>query len=186
MAEQITNTEGLRNFYNDVYAKGDIHDNVKLYRWIVRLLKPQAGKVPPQREKKLLDIACGIGLLLKAGEDAGLKTSGLDISDEAVKHAKRNSPESEVVAGDGENLPWPEGSFDYVTSLGSLEHYLGPEKGIYNGDTQGPFRRRDRHNHAPEHLPVRRDNQSDVHRAEFRAMAGRRAPCRKGSVEGDA
>jgi ubiquinone/menaquinone biosynthesis C-methylase UbiE len=122
MAEYITDTESLRDFYNDVYSKGDIRDNIKLYKWIVRLLKPE-------RARKLLDIACGIGMLLKAGEDAGLKTYGLDISDEAVKHSKKNSPASEVVAGDGENLPWPDSSFDYVTSLGSLEHYLDPEKG---------------------------------------------------------
>ena len=123
MQTQVSDTQGLRDFYNDVYAKGDIRDNVKLYKWIVKLCEPQPGK-------KLLDIACGIGLVLKAGEEAGLKTYGLDISDEAIKRAKDMSPKSELVVGDGENLPWPDGSFDYVTSLGSLEHYLDPEKGV--------------------------------------------------------
>jgi ubiquinone/menaquinone biosynthesis C-methylase UbiE len=123
MQAQISDAKNLRDFYNDVYAKGDIRDNEKLYKWIVKLCEPQP-------DRKLLDIACGIGLVLKAGEDAGLKTYGLDISDEAVKRARAISPKSELVVGDGENLPWPEGSFDYVTSLGSLEHYLDPEKGM--------------------------------------------------------
>jgi len=123
MDAQVTDREGLRNFYNNVYAKGDIRDNEKLYKWIVKLLRAQRGR-------KLLDIACGGGWLLKAAERAGLKTYGLDISDEAVKRAKANAPDSEVTAGDGENLPWPSGSFDYVTSLGSLEHYLSPERGM--------------------------------------------------------
>ncbi len=123
MITPISDTKGLRDFYNSVYAKGDIRDNEKLYRWIVKLCDPKPGD-------KLLDIACGIGLVLKAGQESGLKTSGLDISDEAIKRAKIVSPESELVTGDGENLPWPDGSFDHVTSLGSLEHYLDPEKGI--------------------------------------------------------
>lgn len=123
MQTQVSGKKGLRDFYNDVYAKGDIRDNEKLYKWIVKLCGPQPGK-------KLLDIACGIGLVLKAGEEAGLKTYGLDISDEAIKRAKAVSPGSELVVGDGEDLPWPDGSFDHVTSLGSLEHYLDPEKGV--------------------------------------------------------
>lgn len=123
MQSQISDTKGLREFYNGVYAKGDIRDNEKLYKWIVRLCGPQRGR-------KLLDIACGIGLVLKAGQESGLQTYGLDISDEAIKRAKAVSPESELVVGDGENLPWADGSFDYVTSLGSLEHYLDPEKGV--------------------------------------------------------
>lgn len=123
MSDQITDVKGLRDFYNEVYTTGDIRDSEKLYKWIIGLLRAQKGR-------KLLDIACGSGWSLKAGEEAGLKTYGLDISDEAVKKAKINAPESEIVAGDGENLPWPENSFDYVTCLGSLEHYLDPEKGM--------------------------------------------------------
>ncbi len=123
MSTVISDTKGLKDFYNGVYAKGDIRDNEKLYRWIVKLCDPKPGN-------KLLDIACGIGLVLKAGNESGLRTCGLDISDEAIKRAKAISPESELVVGDGENLPWPDGSFDHVTSLGSLEHYLDPEKGM--------------------------------------------------------
>lgn len=39
-------------------------------------------------------------------------------------------PGAYILIGDGENLPWPDNYFDYVTSLGSLEHYLHPEIGI--------------------------------------------------------
>ena len=105
MPAQMTDAKELRDFYNGVYIKGDIHDSEKLYKWIIKLLRAEKGK-------KLLDIACGSGWLLKAAERAGLSTYGLDISDEAVKKAKMNALDSEITAGDGEDLPWPDNSFE--------------------------------------------------------------------------
>jgi len=122
MTNQTIGKEELRRFYNDVYSKGDIRDNEKLYKWVIKLLRVQ-------KEKKLLDIACGGGWLLKAAEESGLKTSGLDISEEAVKRAKMNAPHSEILSGDGQDLHWQDNHFDYVTCLGSLEHYINPEIG---------------------------------------------------------
>jgi 2-polyprenyl-3-methyl-5-hydroxy-6-metoxy-1,4-benzoquinol methylase len=49
------NERELRDFYDGVYLDGDIRDNEKLYRWIIKLISPQP-------EKKFLDIACGGGL----------------------------------------------------------------------------------------------------------------------------
>lgn len=80
--------------------------------------------------KKLLDIGCGTGYLLKAADQRGLETYGVDISDEGVKIAKHNSPNSRIMVGKGEELVFPANSFDYVTCLGALEHFLGIEKGV--------------------------------------------------------
>lgn len=123
MSEQTINKEELQRFYDGVYAKGDIRDNERLYRWILNLLHPE-------KNKRLLDIGCGSGWLLREAERLSLKTYGIDISCEAVKRAKANAPNSEVSVGDGEKLPWPANYFDYVSSLGSLEHYISPEKGV--------------------------------------------------------
>lgn len=123
MSDKTITTEELRRFYDSVFATGDIHDNDKLYHWIVRLLKPKPGL-------RLLDVACGGGWLLRAAAQTGLEPHGLDISIKAVEKSKKLVPNAEVVAGDGEHLPWPEDYFDYVTCLGSLEHYLHPEIGV--------------------------------------------------------
>jgi 2-polyprenyl-3-methyl-5-hydroxy-6-metoxy-1,4-benzoquinol methylase len=80
--------------------------------------------------KKLLDIGCGTGYLLKQANKRGLKTYGVDISDEAVKIAKRISPNSKINAGKGENLNFSDNFFDYITCIGVLEHYLDIEKGV--------------------------------------------------------
>lgn len=123
MSNQIVNKETLQEFYDDIYAKGDVRDNEKLYIWIVKLFHPE-------KRKKLLDIGCGGGWLLREAEGFNLITYGLDISSNAVERAKINAPHSEILVGNGENLPWPDSYFDYVSCLGSLEHYVNPEKGV--------------------------------------------------------
>lgn len=80
--------------------------------------------------KRLLDIGCGTGYLLKAADQRGLGTYGLDISDEGVKIARKISPNSKIILGKGEDLKFPDNFFDYVTCVGSLEHFCDMEKGI--------------------------------------------------------
>ena len=80
--------------------------------------------------RKLLDIGCGTGYLLKAANQRGLKTYGVDISNEGVQIAKKVSPNSHIVVGRGEILSFPDGFFDYITCLGSLEHFLDMERAV--------------------------------------------------------
>lgn len=80
--------------------------------------------------KKMLDVGCGTGYLLKAANQRGLQTYGVDISAEGVKIAKASSPESDISVGSGEALEFPDNHFDYVTCLGALEHFLDMDKGI--------------------------------------------------------
>lgn len=80
--------------------------------------------------KKILDVGCGTGYLLKAANQKGLQTYGVDISAEGVKIAKGSSPESDISVGNGESLEFPDNHFDYVTCLGALEHFLDMDKGI--------------------------------------------------------
>ncbi len=83
-----------------------------------------------QPGRSLLDIACGTGYLLRAAADRGLITTGVDISEEAVKLARQVSPESDIRVASAEALPFADNSFDYICCLGSLEHFLDMEKGL--------------------------------------------------------
>jgi ubiquinone/menaquinone biosynthesis C-methylase UbiE len=118
--------EKKKSYYDSIYErKGDGAMRPDwVYRDWFKLLQPV------ERGKKLVDIGCGTGLLLKTAADAGLVTSGLDLSDAAVKVSRKNSPTSEVVQGEGEHLPFGDGVFDYVCCIGSLEHYADLPKGL--------------------------------------------------------
>jgi SAM-dependent methyltransferase len=79
---------------------------------------------------RLLDVSCGAGSLLAAARDRGIEAVGIDLSDEAVRLAKRVAPTAEVAVGAGEALAFSDRTFDYVTCLGSLEHFLDMGKGL--------------------------------------------------------
>jgi ubiquinone/menaquinone biosynthesis C-methylase UbiE len=116
----------IKNWYNSLYSsKGpESMRPFEAYIDIIDCLGVEKGKL-------LLDISCGTGFLLKAANKAGLKTYGVDISEEAVKIARTTSPESKVDVAMGEDLGiFENGKFDYITCLGSLEHFLDKEKGL--------------------------------------------------------
>ncbi len=115
----------IKAWYNRRYAdRGkDSMRTADAYPVFLDLLKVQPGK-------NLLDIACGTGYLLRAAAERGLATWGIDISEQAVKLAQEVSPSSNVSVGRGEQLPFPDGFFDYLTCIGSLEHFLDMERGL--------------------------------------------------------
>lgn len=117
--------QDIKAWYNRRYADRGLSSMrpPDAYRVFLDALGVQPGRT-------LLDIACGTGFLLHAAAERGLKTSGTDISEEAVRLSKQTSPESEVSVGKGEDLKFPDGMFDYVTCIGSLEHFLDMDKGL--------------------------------------------------------
>ncbi len=80
-------------------------------------------KLNHEPQGRLLDVACGQGFFLKAAQDAGYQTHGIDIAHEAVAIARRVSPQSDLQVASGENLPYPDDYFDVLTCWGSLEHH---------------------------------------------------------------
>ena len=117
--------QDVKTWYNERYASGgrDAMRPYDAYPMFLNDLRAQPGRT-------MLDIACGTGYLLLAGARRGLKTWGIDISDEAVKLARQISPTSEVSVGRGEDLQFRDGAFDYITCIGSLEHFLDMDRGL--------------------------------------------------------
>jgi SAM-dependent methyltransferase len=115
-------TGNSRSAYENIYQTAEIRHRGSFYRWILRLLAPKPGK-------RLLDVACGVGVLSNYAAVRGVSGFGVDFSEVAVRRGRREGAASFVV-GDGEALPLADGSFDYATSIGSLEHYLDPLAGM--------------------------------------------------------
>ncbi|NTU61294.1 MAG: class I SAM-dependent methyltransferase [Caldiserica bacterium] len=82
---------------------------------------------------KLLDVGCGPGWFLKDLDKVfpSIEFTGCDLSERMVFHARNNLPSKvKVVAGDAQNLPFSDNSFDVVTSTLAFHHFPQPGKVI--------------------------------------------------------
>jgi SAM-dependent methyltransferase len=79
---------------------------------------------------RLLDVGCGPGLLLGEARRRGARGYGVDISRTALALARRHAPGAAALSANAEALPFRDGSFDHLTCIGTLEHFLGPERAL--------------------------------------------------------
>ena len=64
----------------------------------------------------VLDVACGSGLAVRLASERGARVAGIDASARLVHVARLRSPHADVRVGDMFDLPWPDATFDVVTS----------------------------------------------------------------------
>lgn len=80
---------------------------------------------------RYLDIGCGVGWALKYCFNKGIKCVGFDISEKAIYLSRDILPQRiTTLVADGEKLPFKNGTFDLVSSLGTIEHFSSPAKGL--------------------------------------------------------
>lgn len=79
-----------------------------------------------QGKKDFLDLGCGLGRHTIQFAQAGFKTSGFDLSEEAVartdEFAKREGLEIELKQGDMLELPYEDASFDCILCRNVISH----------------------------------------------------------------
>jgi SAM-dependent methyltransferase len=66
---------------------------------------------------RLLDIACGAGLALELAGLRGAICAGIDASPRLIAIAEDRNPDADLRVGDMNAMPWPDESFDVVTSF---------------------------------------------------------------------
>lgn len=123
--KRIETFEDLRKSYDKIYSKSKFQASDYYYTFSLSFIPKDE-----QKGKKLLDVGCGSGNLLKLAHERGILTYGIDVSDIAIKQAKEGVPNAELVVGSAENLPWRNGYFDYVTCICSIEHHIHPDKSV--------------------------------------------------------
>jgi len=70
---------------------------------------------------RVLDVGCGSGEFLRTLTDRGAVAAGIDPAPGMVELARRVAPLADVRVGEAQNLPWPDGAFDVVTAVNSLQ-----------------------------------------------------------------
>ncbi|WKU02940.1 class I SAM-dependent methyltransferase [Micromonospora sp. HUAS LYJ1] len=121
--------EDLKQVNRTMWSYGD-------YARVARLLDPGAVRLvdrldvhPGQRH---LDVATGNGNVALLTAARGALVTGLDLTDEFFDDCRRRAAEAGVeltlLAGDGEDLPFPDGDFDLVTSTYGIQ--FAPRHGV--------------------------------------------------------
>ncbi len=90
----------------------------------IKILKKMIKLCKPNSKKKIADIGCGEGFLLRE-IIAGEKIVGIEISTTALKRAKKIlKPRNDIylIQGDAQKLPIPSDYFDIILCSEMLEH----------------------------------------------------------------
>ena len=82
--------------------------------------------------QRVLDVACGTGVVAVTAARRGAKVSGLDLTPALLERARKNAAiagvDVEFIEGDAEALPYPDGSFDVV--LSQFGHIFAPRPAV--------------------------------------------------------
>ena len=93
-------------------------------------IEPLLDAVGAKAGMRLLDVACGTGLLSGAAAERGLNVVGVDFARSMIAEAKRKRRNGEFHVGDAEALAFEDASFDVVTCLFGLLHLADPDAAI--------------------------------------------------------
>jgi SAM-dependent methyltransferase len=110
--------------YNILYEQASLSQIESFYLWLMKKLKlPDQGR--------LLDVACGAGEVVRLAGQRGLQAIGLDISEVVAQVAARKvNSFGQIGVSQGEYIPFARESFDFLTNIGSLEHFEDPALGV--------------------------------------------------------
>ena len=116
--------QSIKEAYDDLYQDTDLRMRDSFYLWLISLLSPEKDG-----DRILLDIACGQGRLVELAAQQGIRTIGTDFAIEGMLDGVESTPQAGWVVSDGEKIPMPDNCVDYITHIGSLEHYADPQQG---------------------------------------------------------
>ncbi len=113
--------DDVASFYNDIY-----YGNADATAAIAgeRHLRALARRLTLHAGQNLLDVACGTGDWLTVASRLGLSVAGADISERAIAVCRKRLPHGTFHVGPAERLDFPDDTFDVISCLGSLEHFL--------------------------------------------------------------
>ena len=120
---QVQHGADSRLAYDGIYTDAGIHLLDSFYIWLLSLIQPPSGA-------NLLDVSCGEGALVMWARRRGVAACGVDFSRAAIRRACATTGQPSFTVGDGARLPFSTAQFDYVTCIGSLEHFEQPALGI--------------------------------------------------------
>ena len=112
-----------RELYNSIYDTQGIDHLDSFHLWLIELLNARP-------DQSLLDVSCGQGRLVQLARQRGINAFGTDFSESATIIASYKAQQNIFSVSDAHLLSFPNDKFDFITNIGSIEHYLDPATGI--------------------------------------------------------
>ena len=103
---------------DDLYAHDQCELNAdKLRRYILPIMQEQ-------QVERVLDAGCGVGVMVNALREDGIQAFGVDLAGVEKYWLKNQYDRSwfNIVEPDSLVLPFPDDHFDFVFSIGVIEH----------------------------------------------------------------
>ncbi len=125
VTEPADKFDSIRDFYDNEYYATATGRGV--LPWHCRKIAARLGSMSGRR---VLDVACGTGEWLDYFRRGGAEVAGIDLSRKAIDVCLKKFPGSDFHCGPAETLPFADNSFDLVTCMGSLEHFLDKPRAL--------------------------------------------------------
>ena len=104
---------------------GAVYDKVS--ETIADALDHVVARIAPQPGEDCLDVATGTGWTARRLASRGARVTGVDIGQGVIEAAKTLGPGIDFRIGDAEELPFPDASYDIVTSTFGVMFVARPE-----------------------------------------------------------
>ncbi|MBE0665018.1 MAG: class I SAM-dependent methyltransferase [Candidatus Aminicenantes bacterium] len=101
---------------SEEYAAEQISSTRRFYQ---EYLKPWVDR---EKTERILDVGCGLGMGVAFLCRDGYEAYGIDLPHLAGFWARENRDPRHFINGDGSHTPFPDGYFDAVVTLGTIEH----------------------------------------------------------------
>jgi 2-polyprenyl-3-methyl-5-hydroxy-6-metoxy-1,4-benzoquinol methylase len=82
------------------------------------------------KNKKFLEVGCGLGYFSNKASKLGAKVTGIDIGPNLVKINKKLTPSGTFIVSSASNLPFKDETFDVVLSTEVIEHVDNQKRAI--------------------------------------------------------
>ncbi len=109
--------ETVKDAHKGYYSAGEYSDN--RYKWTIETFLPSC------RGKRILEVGCGSGKLVKMLQPANAVV-GVDASEDGIVACVERGIEGHCMDPSSEPLPFADDSFDLVICLETMEHLMSP------------------------------------------------------------
>ena len=129
MTEKSKNTEANIRYFN---RWSHFYNKDPISLWLLWTQRKVLRRIPFKKSDSVLDIGCGTGSGLRFLSRQGMTNlSGIDLSQEMIRHARQNLPASiRLKVASVDNLPFPGNFFDVVINTEAFHHFPEPKTAI--------------------------------------------------------